>query len=412
MKSINRRTFLKRSSKAGIISLLAWSLPKHSFGMKIATIAPLKYTPGKLEYFQFIRGGVGADYHQGPGFIQFPDGTVRMIWHAYDFDECSPNGVLLYSDSKDRGITWSNLQVYMADFMAGAIGGPILLLRDNKTALAVMCRTTHKIEIDEKQRVATKGSDYFEARTQVFIRRSTDGGRTFDHGKEMPYQQFTGGKSLPGGGMYYGDVGLFQLADGRILIAGNFMDPVLSDLSKKEQHFTGVCMISDDGGHSWRRSQEITVDTPRGVMELQIVETEPDRLFCLFRTKGGYLYQTISEDGGETWSKSVPSPLTAPESMARMIKLQSGNLLVVWNNVSSTTQLPRYPLAAVISSDGGRSWGKPKVIANESGSNQLSNHGIIQLDDGRILLGISHYRDVRPMTSDLDMAIFDEMWLQ
>jgi hypothetical protein len=43
--------------------------------------------------------------------------------------------------------------------------------------------------------------------------------------------------------------------------------------------------------------------------------------------------------------------------------------------------------------------------------NQLSNHGLIQLDDGRILLGISHYRAVRPMTSDLDMAIFDEQWL-
>ena len=47
------------------------------------------------------------------------------------------------------------------------------------------------------------------------------------------------------------------------------------------------------------------------------------------------------------------------------------------------------------------------MIATETGSNQLSNHGLIQLDDGRILLGISHYRDVRPMTGDLDMAIFD-----
>ncbi len=381
--------------------------------MKIATIAPLRYTPGKLEYFQFIRGGVGADQHQGPGFIQFPDGTVRMVWSAFDFDECSPNGVVLYSDSKDRGITWSDPQVYLADFTAGTILGlPMLLLHDNRTALAVICRTTHTIEVDEKRRVATKGSDYFEARTRVFIRRSTDGGRTFDHGKEIPYQQFVGDKSLPGGGMYYGDVSLTQLTSGRILIAGDFIDPALSDLSKKVQHCTGVCLLSDDGGHSWRRSQEITVDTPRGVMELQIVETEPDHLFCLFRTKGGYLYQTTSGDGGETWSKSLPSPLPSPESMPRMIKLQSGNLLVVWNNVSSTTQLPRHPLSAVISRDGGRSWGKPKVIADETGSNQLSNHGIIQLDDGRILLGISHYRDVQPVTSDLDLAIFDEAWLQ
>ena len=36
---------------------------------------------------------------------------------------------------------------------------------------------------------------------------------------------------------------------------------------------------------------------------------------------------------------------------------------------------------------------------------------MIQLDDGRILLAVSHYRDVKPMTSDLDLAVFDERWL-
>jgi predicted neuraminidase len=146
-------------------------------------------------------------------------------------------------------------------------------------------------------------------------------------------------------------------------------------------------------------------------MELQIVETAADQLFAVFRTKGGCLYQTFSTDGGRTWSPSVPSPLPSPESMARMIRLQSGKLLVVWNPVASTTQQPRHPLAAAISPDGGRTWTPPKLIADETGTNQLSNHGLTQLDDGRLLLGISHYRDVRPMTSDLDLAIFDEQWL-
>ena len=120
---------------------------------------------------------------------------------------------------------------------------------------------------------------------------------------------------------------------------------------------------------------------------------------------------TTSHDGGETWSASAPSPLPAPESMARMIRLKSGHLLVVWNNVSSTTQQPRHPLAAAISRDGGGSWSDPKIIGDEVGANQVSNHGIVQLDDGRILAGISHYRATRPMTSDLDMAVFDEEWV-
>lgn len=382
--------------------------------MKIGRIAPLAYTPGRLEYHQFIRGGVGADYHQNPSLYQFPDGDVLLWWGAYDFDECSQDCVTLYSMSRDRGITWSSPQVYLADYPGGPPGCAILRLRDSLSTLMFVVQSRHHIEVDEDRRVATAGSNYFQTRTHAILRHSEDGGRSFDHGQEIPYLEFTGGKSLPGEG-WYGSVDcLLELQSGRILAAFMFLDPARSDMAKQDwtaQHYTVACLLSEDGGQTWRRSGEITVDTPRGVMEVQIVETAPDRLFCLFRTKGGYLYQTDSVDGGDTWSPSRPSPLTAPESMARMIRLQSGNLVVVHNNVSSTTQQPRHPLVAAVSEDAGQSWGEPRIIATETGSNQLSNHGVLQLDDGRILLGISHYRDVHPMTSDLDMAVFDEEWL-
>jgi hypothetical protein len=379
--------------------------------MKIATITPMRYTPGELEYFQFIRGGVGADHHQGPTFHQFTDGTVRMVWWAYDIDECSPNSVVLYSDSHDRGLTWSDPQVYMADYPGGLIAPCVLLLHGGREAIMVLVKVRHRIEVDPVRKVVLTGWDYFQSRSRVFVRHSTDGGRTFDHGQEIPCQLITGGKELSGGGMYYGDVSVVQLQSGRIVVSGNFMDPTRSENRSGIGHFVGVCLLSDDGGRTWRRSAEITVDTPRGVMEMQIAEVEPNHLFCLFRNTSGYLCQTHSEDGGETWSKPERSPLPSPESMPRMIKLQSGNLLLVWNNVSSTTQQPRHPLSAVLSRDGGCTWGTPKVIADELGENQVSNHGMIQLDDGRILLAINHYRAVHPTTSDLDMAIFDETWL-
>jgi hypothetical protein len=276
----------------------------------------------------------------------------------------------------------------------------------------VLVRTVmHEIEVDQSRRVATAGSDYFKSRTRVFVRRSTDGGRHFDHGSEFPYEEICGGKVLPEVGFYGSADNLIQLESGRVVAAFTFMDPSRSDPESGRQHYTGVCLLSDNGGRAWRRSGEIVADTDRGVMEPQIVETSPDRLFCLFRTKGGYLYQTVSEDGGSTWSTPAQSPLPSPESKPRMIKLQSGNVLIVWNNVSSVTQEPRYPLVASLSSDGGRTWGTPRVIRNETGSNELSNHSVIQLDDGRILAGISHYHATRPMTSDLDMALFDEQWV-
>jgi len=380
--------------------------------MKIARIAPLTYTPGKLEYFQFIRGGVGADYHQNPVLHQFANGDVLVCWGAYDFDECSNNTVTLYSVSRDRGLTWSDPQVYLADYPAGQLAVTLLRLRDGGPTLMLVQQTQHdEIEVDEAQRVATRGSNYFASRTRIFLRRSTDGGRSFDHGQEVPHLSITGGKELPGVGFYGAADELVQLRSGRVVASFMYLDPERSDPAAGHQHYAAACLLSDDSGVTWQRSSEITVATPRGVMEVQIVETAPDRLLALFRTKGGCLYQTVSEDGGETWSDAAPSPLAAPESMARMVRLHSGNLLVVWNNVSSTTQQPRHPLVAAVSRDGGQTWGEPRTIATESGRNQLSNHGLIQLDDGRILVGVSHYRDVRPMTSDLDMALFDEEWL-
>jgi len=380
--------------------------------MKIARIAPLVYTPGKLEYSCFIRGGVGADYHQGPTFHQFPNGELLVFWSAYDYDECSNHSVKLFCTSKDRGITWSDPQVYSADFCGGVPDFMTMLpLRGTKNVLMIACRMFHHIQVDETTRMATQHSNYFNDRTLAYIRRSTDDGRTFDLGTPIPSALICGGRFLAGNGIYGSNDSFIQLESGRIIAAFMFLDPARSGSQPWEQHYTNVTLFSDDLGNTWTRGGEIHVDTKRGVMETQIVETSPNRLFCLFRTAGGFLYETTSENGGESWSVSKPSPLPAPESLSRMIKLQSGNLLVVWNNVSSTSQHPRHPLVASISKDGGRTWGPARVIARESGSNQLSNHGVIQLDDGRIVLGISHYHDVRPMTSDLDMALFDEAWL-
>ena len=97
--------------------------------------------------------------------------------------------------------------------------------------------------------------------------------------------------------------------------------------------------------------------------------------------------------------------------MAKVIRLTSGRLLLIWNNRSSKTQQPRHPLVAALSDDGGASWSVPKTIADDIGGNQLSNFNVTQLDDGRIILCTSHYRPLPPSVSDLDLALFDEAWL-
>ena len=103
----------------------------------------MHYTPGKLEYFCLIRGGLGADYHQNPEFHQLPEGELLLYWSAYDFDECSNNSIVLYSTSPDRGITWSDTQVYLADYPSGISTAKILTLRGASHALMLNTRTQH-----------------------------------------------------------------------------------------------------------------------------------------------------------------------------------------------------------------------------------------------------------------------------
>jgi hypothetical protein len=187
--------------------------------MKIARIAPLTYTPGQIEYFSFIRSGSGAEYHQNPALYQFPNGDLLMYWYAYDFDECSNNGILLYSLSRDRGLTWSDPQVYLADYPGGIPYFRLLRLRGGDTLMFLTKTIMDELEVDEERRVATAGSNYFQSRTRVFLRRSTDGGRSFDQGEEIPYLEISGGQRLPHVGFYGSVDELVQLQSGR---AGRF----------------------------------------------------------------------------------------------------------------------------------------------------------------------------------------------
>ena len=379
--------------------------------MRLGSIAPLSYAPGELRYFAFVRGQVGADYHQGPELQALPDGRVMVVWVAYDYDECSRNGVCLYSVSADRGGTWTDPQVYFADYPGGTAKLTFLTVRESQRTLLFVTRFRHALAVDNVLRVRTRPANYFETPARIALRTSSDGGLTFDHGEDFPYELVTGGKQLPEVGFYGEPHQMIQLSSGRIMAACYYLDP---DRCERVggQHYSVAFLVSDDEGRTWKRSNPITTHTPRGAMEPTTVETEPGCLYCLLRTRGGFLYETRSEDDGMTWGAPRASLLPSPESMARMIRLHSGKLLLVWNNVSSTTQHPRHPLVAALSKDGGRTWGTAKAIADETGQNQLSNHGLFQLEDGRILLGISHYHTRRPMTSDLDMAVFDEAWLE
>ena len=372
--------------------------------MEIANITPCTYAPGELTAYTFIRAGQGWDYHQNPILHAFSDGRLLMCWGAYDIQECSNDEVVLYSVSEDQGETWEPPQVFMASPSA-VVSHLYFAEMEDGEALVVYREGHYYGAREDRRRKASVGwANYAESPMHTLQKRSHDGGFTWDPPTEIDPALVMGCDSPP----YYGaPEQLLRLASGELLLSVGYMDPDRRD----PQHFNVAFLRSADGGRTWEKTADLTVPEERGAMEPSAAEVAPDVLYCAIRNKGGYVYETRSVDGGRTWEEPSKTAIPTVEAMAKVLTLASGRLMMVWNNQSSPTQQPRHPLVVAVSDDGGSTWGPTKVLADETGANQLSNFNHLQMSDGRILVCTSHYRAQPPHCSDLDMLVFDEAWL-
>jgi hypothetical protein len=106
-------------------------------GVQDATGA-IPCTPGKLGYLQFLRGDIDPDCHQNLSFCQLSTGDVLVSWYACGLDECSNSGIQLCTVSKDRGLTWSDPQVDLGDYLARPLLGHMICLRNGGDVFAVL----------------------------------------------------------------------------------------------------------------------------------------------------------------------------------------------------------------------------------------------------------------------------------
>jgi predicted neuraminidase len=163
-----------------------------------------------------------------------------------------------------------------------------------------------------------------------------------------------------------------------------------------------VVFLSDDEGRTWRRSDTVLEKDESGtvinLMEPGVVETEPQRVMMLIRTKLGCLYASDSADGGEKWSAPRPTELLSPESPSTIAKIpESKDLLLIWNDHAGkpdeyrrATPPHRTPLSAATSRDGGKTWTTGRRLED------LPDHGYcytaVAFTSGRVLLAYCAHR--------------------
>ena len=215
-----------------------------------------------------------------------------------------------------------------------------------------------------------KGDTWSNSRVKVKI--SKDGAETWSDSFMLTYEEGTMVRGQP-----------------IVLMNGDYLLPLYlekgSDREKTGAETSSYFMIYTPSTGVWRETNHI--HSPQGNLQAQPVQISEKEVICYLRRGGdygpttdGWTLRAESHDGGNTWSDAVPTEFPNPNAAVECIKLKNGHLLLVYNDNMSD----RTPLAAAVSTDGGKTWPHKRVLAG--GDNDYAYPYAIQSRDGKIHL--------------------------
>lgn len=187
--------------------------------------------------------------------------------------------------------------------------------------------------------------------------------------------------------------------------------------------------VSSDGGRSW---EVIAVPDSQGCVHMDILEN--CRVAFFRRRQADFVFRSVSEDGGLSWSSPEPTTLPNNNSSIQARSLRDGCLAIVYNAIAAAGRsgesavppwikdreaflaacgaiengaiwgVPRNPLVLATSTDLGLSWRTELVLEadatlrsvhDERGAfvGDYSYPSIIQTSDGQIQVSYSYLRD-------------------
>lgn len=167
--------------------------------------------------------------------------------------------------------------------------------------------------------------------------------------------------------------------------------------------------VSNDHGKTFYYRGGVNIPC-RYYDESVLVEKKDGRLWMLVRREDG-IGQAFSNDGGITWREVGKSPIPGPNSRFQVVRLTSGNLLMVNHEPENGTYRAkpdekfffiRSKLTAYISYDDGKSWSN-QVLLDER--DDVSYPDVAQGSEGKIYIVYDHNRD---QDKEILMAVLKE----
>lgn len=165
----------------------------------------------------------------------------------------------------------------------------------------------------------------------------------------------------------------------------------------------------DDGNSRiWRTKDDGATWTMCGRVEGSpnqhpaLVERSDGSILALLRPCGGQgrILQSVSDDGGESWTPADVSALTSPFAGLDAVRLRDGRFVVVYNSNPEA----RNPLTVAVSEDEGRSWPFRRDLV--SGEGQFHYPAVIEDRDGRLQVTFTNNRKT------IDHVVMEAGWLE
>ncbi|QDU80807.1 hypothetical protein Pla110_25420 [Polystyrenella longa] len=199
--------------------------------------------------------------------------------------------------------------------------------------------------------VTRYGKEWSTARIKLKI--STDGGMTFSDSMLVTE-----------------DVGYMVRNKPIAKEDGNYLIPIYheygTDIEVSDGRNTGLFLHYDVDSKTFTKSEEFGYR--KGVEQPAVVQLTKDHFIALCRRGGdynetddGWMVFTESHDGGWTWSEGTESEFPNPNSAVDLTKLQSGNLLLIYND----HMFKRRKLTLALSTDGGKTFPVRKMLMND-----------------------------------------------
>jgi sialidase-1 len=301
----------------------------------------------------------------GP-FAQLKDGTLVTV----------RGGDALLSG--DEGKTWTRHPISSSHQLKASPEIVVFVTREGTIVIALLNLTQEKWGWDEKENRPVEG-----VRLPVWTARSTDGGQTWTDVQEIQ-------------GDWCGAVrNMIQTKSGALVLGS-------THLAYPQPYHTSVTYVSHDDGKSWKRSNHIDIGGRGhhdGIVEGTLVELRDGRLWYLLRTNRDVLYEAFSNHG-LTWSDAAPTKIAASSSPAQLQRLESGRLVMLWNQLAPEGQevsfrrgapfserpgsWHREELSMAFSDDDGQTWTKPVVLARNKPREDFAYPWILERRPGEL----------------------------